>query len=574
MLYIAAREGWVTIYSGFAEAGPVYLVLSLALMFVAHDAYFYWTHRLMHHRRLFGLFHRWHHLSRTPTVWTAYSFSVPEAIVQGAFVPLFVALVPMHALALFIFVAVQVVRNVMGHAGYELHPAAFAPGRWLGWNNTTTGHDLHHELGRYNYGFYFRWWDKLMGTEHPGYPGKVRSHRRRQGRSGGPAMSSLRAVFLPLMLLAALRPAHAADEVFGRSATPGVSAVVELAPCSDGVTLCGTIRWLWDALDERGRPRLDAQNADTGLRTRPMVGLTILSGLKADPAGGWQGRIYNPEDGQTYRATVKRRGADPLLVEGCVLIVCSKQCGARRARLRRRLGGPSGQLVPASTGNPAARHSGKPSSSRRTLKPRAAQLRHCLVGQDAVGTAAVGHDLLARDRARQAAAPARPSGTLMAPGRWPRANSSSGRTSSTVTTPSSSRSHQLAGARQARGRRDCRSSCAPRARPRPIVFGDAPQRREEIQHGIVGQPIEDELAVTPRRDQPGAPHVLQVLRGVGDRQLGRSASTSTLRSPCASCSRSSRRWGCAAAFATAANWANRTRLGLSLDIRTASLIIQ
>ncbi|HYI06020.1 MAG TPA: sterol desaturase family protein [Reyranella sp.] len=172
VLYIAAREGWVTIYNGFAEAGPIYLVLSLALMFVAHDAYFYWTHRLMHHRRLFGLFHRWHHLSRTPTVWTAYSFSVPEAIVQGAFVPLFVAMVPMHALALFIFVAVQVVRNVMGHAGYELHPSAFAPGRWLGWNNTTTGHDLHHELGRYNYGFYFRLWDKLMGTEHPGYAEK------------------------------------------------------------------------------------------------------------------------------------------------------------------------------------------------------------------------------------------------------------------------------------------------------------------------------------------------------------------------------------------------------------------
>ena len=76
-------------------------------------------------------------------------------------------------------------------------------------------------------------------------------------------MSSLRAVLLLLVLLAALRPAHAADEVFGRWTTPGVSAVVELTPCSDGVTLCGTIRWLWDALDERGRPRLDAQNADT-----------------------------------------------------------------------------------------------------------------------------------------------------------------------------------------------------------------------------------------------------------------------------------------------------------------------
>jgi Delta7-sterol 5-desaturase len=168
-IFVAKRQGWITIYGDFDQAGPLYFILSLAFMVVAHDTYFYWTHRMMHHRRLFGLFHRTHHLSRTPTPWAAYSFSVPEAIVQGAFVPLFVAFVPMHALAIFVFVAIQIVRNVMGHAGSEVHPAAFGPGRWLGWNNTTTHHDLHHETGRYNYGFYFRWWDKLMGTEHPDY---------------------------------------------------------------------------------------------------------------------------------------------------------------------------------------------------------------------------------------------------------------------------------------------------------------------------------------------------------------------------------------------------------------------
>jgi sterol desaturase/sphingolipid hydroxylase (fatty acid hydroxylase superfamily) len=169
VVFVAARQGWITIYKGFDEAGPVYFALTLVLMLVAHDAYFYWTHRAMHHRRLFRLFHYTHHLSRTPTPWAAYSFSVPEAIVQGAFVPLFVAVVPMHALTIFVFVAVQIVRNVMGHAGAEVHSAAFGPGRWLGWNNTTTYHDQHHETGRYNYGLYFRWWDKLMGTEHPDY---------------------------------------------------------------------------------------------------------------------------------------------------------------------------------------------------------------------------------------------------------------------------------------------------------------------------------------------------------------------------------------------------------------------
>jgi len=169
VVVVGVRQGWITVYKDFSVVGPLYLVLSLAFMLVAHDAYFYWTHRAMHHRRLFRLFHRHHHLSQTPTPWAAYSFSVPEAIVHGAFVPLFLALVPMHGLALFGFGIIQIVRNVMGHAGTELHPKAFGPGHWLGWNNTTTHHDLHHQTGRYNYGLYFRWWDKLMGTEHPDY---------------------------------------------------------------------------------------------------------------------------------------------------------------------------------------------------------------------------------------------------------------------------------------------------------------------------------------------------------------------------------------------------------------------
>jgi sterol desaturase/sphingolipid hydroxylase (fatty acid hydroxylase superfamily) len=172
---VAAREGWLTIYWSFRKAGPLYLVLSLAVMLVAHDTWFYWTHRAMHHPRLFRLFHRTHHLSRTPTPWAAYSFSIPEALVQGAFVPFFLVFVPMHEVGLALFLGIQIVRNVMGHAGAEVHPPAFGPGRWLGWATTTTHHDQHHETSRYNFGLYFRWWDRLMGTEHPGYRRKFES---------------------------------------------------------------------------------------------------------------------------------------------------------------------------------------------------------------------------------------------------------------------------------------------------------------------------------------------------------------------------------------------------------------
>ncbi|HSH98975.1 MAG TPA: DUF2147 domain-containing protein, partial [Reyranella sp.] len=102
-----------------------------------------------------------------------------------------------------------------------------------------------------------------------------------------------------------------------------------LARCPAAATLCGTVRWLWEAVDEKGRPRLDTQNPEASLRSRPLVGVSILSGLTLAPGGGWSGRIYNPEDGQTYRATLRPTATDALLVKGCVLFVCRKQTWRR-----------------------------------------------------------------------------------------------------------------------------------------------------------------------------------------------------------------------------------------------------
>ncbi len=128
-------------------------------------------------------------------------------------------------------------------------------------------------------------------------------------------------------------PASAQQDVVGRWATPGLSAVVELGPCAGAATLCGTIRWLWDGRDDKGRPRLDVHNGDAALRSRPLLGLSILSGLSPSPDGGWSGHIYNPEDGETYRAKMHRVGADTLVIEGCVLFVCKKQVWRKASSL-------------------------------------------------------------------------------------------------------------------------------------------------------------------------------------------------------------------------------------------------
>ena len=142
----------------------------LAAIVVAHDTYFYWAHRAMHHPKLFRYFHRAHHRSITPTPWAAYSFAIPEAFVMILFVPIWLFFVATPVWVMFLWINFQIIRNAMGHAGFELHPRWWLSTPATRWINTTTHHDLHHRGGfNTNYGLYFTWWDKWMGTEHPHY---------------------------------------------------------------------------------------------------------------------------------------------------------------------------------------------------------------------------------------------------------------------------------------------------------------------------------------------------------------------------------------------------------------------
>lgn len=149
--------------------GLVWTVVSLVLTVVAHDAYFYWAHRAMHHPRLFRTFHRRHHRSNNPTPFTAYSFDLAEAAVMAAFTPLWVLLFPVSWPAFGLFMLHQIARNVLGHSGYELFPAGRDGRPMVDWMTTVTHHDLHHAQAGSNYGLYFTWWDRWMGTENPRY---------------------------------------------------------------------------------------------------------------------------------------------------------------------------------------------------------------------------------------------------------------------------------------------------------------------------------------------------------------------------------------------------------------------
>lgn len=142
----------------------------LAAIIVAHDAYFYWVHRAMHTPLMYKRFHLTHHRSITPTPFAAYSFSVGEAALMALFVVMWQFFVATPGIVLLIFLGFQILRNAMGHSGFEFHPRWWLSTPLTSWINTTTHHDLHHAGSfTHNYGLYFTFWDRLMGTEHPKY---------------------------------------------------------------------------------------------------------------------------------------------------------------------------------------------------------------------------------------------------------------------------------------------------------------------------------------------------------------------------------------------------------------------
>lgn len=169
LVALAGYSGWTRFYLRVERYGWPWFFASIVLVIFIHDAYFYWTHRLMHHRRLFRRFHRTHHLSNNPSPWAAYSFSTLEAFVQAGIAPLVAFSVPIHPAAFLAFMIWQISFNVLGHCGYEIFPCWFLNtplGKFL---NTPTHHAMHHESFHANFGLYFNLWDRLLGTNHPQY---------------------------------------------------------------------------------------------------------------------------------------------------------------------------------------------------------------------------------------------------------------------------------------------------------------------------------------------------------------------------------------------------------------------
>ncbi|WP_035984586.1 sterol desaturase family protein [Leptolyngbya sp. KIOST-1] len=165
----AYRHGGTRLYTHPQAYGLWYLGVSYGAVLLLQDTYFYFTHRLFHRPKLFSWLHRGHHRSRYPTPWTSFAFDPLEAVVQALFLVGIVFVLPLHLVTVMAVMITMTLWAVLNHLGPDRLPAVF-PHHWLGqWVIGPVHHSLHHRKYTVHYGLYFTVWDRLLGTQDPGY---------------------------------------------------------------------------------------------------------------------------------------------------------------------------------------------------------------------------------------------------------------------------------------------------------------------------------------------------------------------------------------------------------------------
>ena len=172
--------------------GLLYVMAMIISLDLFHDTWFYFAHRLLHHRYLMKRVHYMHHQSTVPSAFSGYSFHWIEAVVMfsNAVVELFIFPIPLMLHRVYELWMISI--HVGGHCGFEMFPFVPHMGQLLWvlsgqsqrvrWAlNDVHHHDIHHRYPGYHYSLYFTHWDALLGTLHPEW---VKKSQREDAAAG------------------------------------------------------------------------------------------------------------------------------------------------------------------------------------------------------------------------------------------------------------------------------------------------------------------------------------------------------------------------------------------------------
>ena len=151
----------------FSPAGFISSVATVLLLFVWVEIYFYYSHRLLHHPKLFWI-HRHHHQAMVMNPWTSLSFSFLERGILLFGVTLLPAIFsqwiafPLQAYTAYFLI--NYIMNVFGHLNAEVVPQTFVKSSFGKFFFTPTYHALHHIRYKGHFGLFTSALDKLHGT--------------------------------------------------------------------------------------------------------------------------------------------------------------------------------------------------------------------------------------------------------------------------------------------------------------------------------------------------------------------------------------------------------------------------
>ena len=140
---------------------------------------------------------------------------------------------------------------------------------------------------------------------------------------------------IAVAVLLSVTPAKAQSSAAGNPdgiwLTQAGDAKIRISRCGAGI--CGVIVWLKEPIDPAtGKPQVDDKNPNPALAKRPIIGLSLFSGMRPAGPNRWSGQIYNADDGKTYASKVSVTGPATLKVEGCVGALCGSEDWSRSSR--------------------------------------------------------------------------------------------------------------------------------------------------------------------------------------------------------------------------------------------------
>lgn len=126
---------------------------------------------------------------------------------------------------------------------------------------------------------------------------------------------------LVLMMLGFMSGGAFGAEVYGKWMTEDKEGEIDIVKCGDAI--CGLIA------KETVPGSLDRNNENPKLRGRPILGLQMFKLESTSDPKRWEGDLYNPRDGKTYKGVVNLLNDDEVKLEGCVFVFCQGQVWSR-----------------------------------------------------------------------------------------------------------------------------------------------------------------------------------------------------------------------------------------------------